>query len=285
MRGHGTPRAPHYCGRDPLATVPVDPLLRAAPVVIDPISIAWPVVIVCIAAFVAGGFVKGVVSIGMPLAALPLFTFVIDVPAAVSLLLIPILVSNMAQGFEGPGTTALLRRFLPLIIGLSIGTFIGSAMLAWLDQKHLLLLVGGFAGAAAIISLANPRLTVPANAERWVSAPVGLASGVIGGMSTLFGPVLTVYLIGLKVTREDFVKGMSLLYLVGVVCLLIGGVTQKTTGAFELVLSALGVIPVYAGMLMGRAVRKRIDPDVFRKLVLGFLLLTGANMVRQGLGF
>jgi uncharacterized protein len=253
--------------------------------VIDQINAIWPVVLVCAAAFVAGGFVKGVISIGMPLAALPLFTFVIDVRTAVGLLLLPILVSNVVQGFEGPGTYAFLRRFFPLIACLVLGSFIGSAMLASLDQKQLLLLVGGFAAAAAILSLTNPQLAMLAHGERWLSPLVGFASGVIGGMSTLYGPVLIVYLIGLKLPRDEFVKGMSLLYLIAATCLLIGGLSQKTAGTFELAMSAVGVIPVYAGMLIGRAVRKRINPDIFRKLVLSFLLITGVNMIRQGIGF
>jgi uncharacterized membrane protein YfcA len=253
--------------------------------VTESILAVWPVVLVCAAALLIGGFVKGVVSIGMPLAALPLLSFVIDVPTAVSLLMIPILVTNVAQGFEGPGTTAMLRRFLPLIVCMMAGSFVGSALLASLDQKRLLLLVGCFAVMAATTSLSNPRLTVPARGEVWLSAPVGFAAGVVGGMSTLYGPVLIAYLIGLKLARDEFVKCIALLYLVGAFCLLIGGVSQKVAGPFELAMSTLGVIPVYAGMRIGQAVRRRIDPDIFRKLILGFLLLTGANMIRQGLGF
>lgn len=252
---------------------------------IDPLIAAWPVVLVCTAAFFTGGFVKGVVSIGMPLAALPLFSFVVDVQTAVGLLMIPILVTNVAQGLEGSGTMALLRRFLPLIACLIVGSFIGSAMLASLDQKKLLLLVGSFAMLAAITSLTNPRLAIPPSAERWLSAPVGFTAGFIGGMSTLYGPVLIVYLIGLGVQRDAFVKCISLLYLVAAVCLLVGGVSQNVAGPFELAMSTLGLVPVYAGMRIGQAVRKRIDPDLFRKLVLGFLLITGVNMIRQGLGF
>jgi uncharacterized protein len=261
------------------------PPFARRPVVIDHINAIWPAVLVCTAAFAVGGFVKGVVSIGMPLAALPLFTFVVDVRTAVGLLLLPILVSNVVQGFEGPGTYAFLRRFLPLIACLVLGSFIGSAMLASLEQKQLLLLVGSFAAVAAILSLMNPRLAIPAHGERWLSPPVGFASGVIGGMSTLYGPILIVYLIGLKLPRDEFVKGMSLLYLTAAVCLILGSLSQKTAGTFEFAMSAVGIIPVYFGMLVGRAVRKRINPDIFRKLVLGFLLITGVNMIRQGMGF
>ena len=245
----------------------------------------WPVVLACAAAFVVGGVVKGVISIGLPMVGLPLLTLVVDVPTAVGLLLVPILVSNLVQAIEGPGTLMLLRRFWLLIVCMTVGTFIGGAMLARLDQKWLLLLVGTFAVLSSINALLNPSIAVSPRAERWLAAPVGFVAGVIGGMSTLFGPILAIYIISLKLPRDVFVKCISVLYTVAAVCLLVSGVSQKTAGASELMLSALAMIPVYAGMFIGQRIRKRTDPDLFRKLVLAVVLVTGANMVRQGLGF
>ena len=244
-----------------------------------------PVVLVCAAAFITGGVVKGVTAIGMPLVGLPLLTLVVDVPTAVGLLVVPILASNVVQGLEGSGTLMLLRRFSTLILCLLIGIFIGTAMLARLEQSQLLLVVGLFAVAASLAALLNPSLTIPTWAERWLAPPAGLAAGVVGGMSTLVGPILAVYLIGLKLPRDVFVKCMGLLYTITGICLLVGGLSQGMAGPTTLMLSALGIIPVYAGMVIGQRIRARIDPDLFRRLVLAIVLLTGANMLRQGLGF
>lgn len=246
---------------------------------------SWPIVLACTAAFVAGGVVKGVISVGLPMVGLPLLTLVVDVPTAVGLLLVPIFLSNLVQAIEGDGTLALLRRFAVLIVCMVAGTFIGTALLARLDQKILLLVVGLFAVLASINALLNPRIAVTPSAERWLAAPVGFVSGIIGGMSTLFGPILAVYVISLKLPRDAFVKCISVLYTVAAACLLVAGVSQKIAGAYELVLSTLAMIPVYAGMRVGRRIRDKTDPELFRKLVLGVVLITGANMVRQGLGF
>jgi uncharacterized membrane protein YfcA len=50
-------------------------------------------------------------------------------------------------------------------------------------------------------------------------------------------------------------------------------------------LSALGMIPVYAGMRIGLRIRHRIDPERFRMIVLAVVWLTGANMIRLGFGY
>jgi uncharacterized protein len=243
------------------------------------------VILALVAAFAFGGLVKGVISIGLPLVGLPLLTFVVDVKTAVGLLLVPVFLSNLLQAIEGKGTLALLRRFWLLILCIAVGTYFGTAMLTWLDPKRLLLIVGSFAVAASLVTLFTPHLALSPRAERWLAAPVGLAAGVVGGMSTLFGPVLVVYVIGLRLPTDVFVKGISLLYTIAMGCLIVGGVSRGAAGPTEFFFSALAMIPVYAGMLIGRRVRARINPELFRRLVLATVLVSGANMVRQGLGF
>ena len=244
-----------------------------------------PVILACAAAFAVGGVVKGVISIGLPLVGLPLLTLVLDVPTAVSLLLVPIFASNLVQALEGEATLVLLRRFWLLILCLVVGTFFGTLLLTRLDQKQLLLLVGTFAVAASLVTLFNPRLAIPPRAERWLAPPVGLAAGVIGGMSTLFGPILVVYVIGLKLPRDVFVKCISLLYTIAIFCVIAGGAARGIAGPAAFLVSALAMLPVYVGMVAGRRIRDRVEPELFRRLVLATVLLTGANMMRQGLGF
>lgn len=251
----------------------------------DQFQFFWPVVLACVAAFIAGGVVKGVISIGLPMVGLPLLTFAVDVTTAVGLLMVPVFLSNLVQAFEGGGTRVFLRRFAILIVCMIAGTFVGVSMLARLDQKLLLILVGIFSVASSLTSLLHPSLAVTPAAERWLSAPVGFVAGIIGGMSTLYGPVLVIYVMGLKLGRDDFVKAISMLYTIAAFCLLVGGVSSGAATPRTLLLSALAMVPVYAGMLIGRRLRSRLDPEIFRKLVLGVVLLTGANMVRQGLGF
>jgi uncharacterized membrane protein YfcA len=191
----------------------------------------------------------------------------------------------VVQAFEGKGTLAQVRRFGPLIAAVAIGIFTGTALLTRLDQKVLLLVVGAFSIATSLTVVFKPNLAIAPSAERWLAVPVGLAAGVIGGMSTLFGPILTVYIIGLKLERDDFVKAISLVYTAAAGCLLVGGVSQGAAGPLVLVASTICMIPVYVGMLIGRRVRDHLDAALFYRLVLAVVFLGGANMVRQGLGF
>jgi uncharacterized membrane protein YfcA len=247
---------------------------------------SWlPTILACAAALLLAGVVKGVISVGLPLVGLPLMMLAVDVQTAVSLLMVPLVLSNLLQAVEGEGTMALLRRFWPLILCLIAGTFVGTALFARLDQHLLLLTIGTLAIVFSSLSILRPDLGVETHHERWFGPPVGFAAGVIGGMSTLFGPILSVYVVGLKLPRDVFVKAISLLYLIAAACLTLGGTAQGTAGWREISLSVLAMIPVYGGMLIGQRLRHRIDPEQFRLLVLGVVWLTGVNMIRVGLGY
>jgi uncharacterized protein len=248
--------------------------------------ISWmPVILACGVALLLSGVVKGILSLGLPLVGMPLLTLVVDVPTAVGILMVPLVLSNLIQAIEGRGTVAMLKRFWPVIIFLIGGTFIGTALFAALDRHVLLLAVGVLAIILSTFSIMQPHVSIPRNMEPWLGPPVGLVAGVIGGMSTLFGPLLAVYVVGLKLPRDDFVKAISLLYLIAAVCLTLGGTAQGTADAKVLTWSAIAMIPVYGGMLIGQRVRRYVNPDQFRLLVLGVVWLTGANLIRMGLGF
>lgn len=257
----------------------------AGATMLDQIQANLPGILGCIGAFMVGGTVKGVLGIGLPVVGLPLLLFSVDLKTAVGLFMVPLILSNVVQGLEGRGTLAVIRRFSVLLVCMIIGIVIGTALLATLDRSVLLLSVGAFVIVLTSATALQPSVVIAPSVERWLGPPVGLVSGVVGGMSTLIGPILAVYVVGLGIQRDMFVKTMSLIYTIGSLTLLAGNLAHGTVNGPILILSALAMIPVYGGMLIGRAIRKRTDPKVFRALVLAAIWFAGANMIRQGLGY
>jgi len=244
-----------------------------------------PTILACAATMLVAGMVKGVIALGLPLVGLPLLMMAVDVQTAITLLMVPLVLSNLLQAIEGEGTPALLRRFWPILLSLGLGTFVGLALFAALDRHVLLLTIGALAIVFSTASLLQPNLVVPPHAEYWLGPPVGFVAGVLGGMSTLFGPPLAIYVVGLRLPRDTFVKVISIFYTTASSFLLLGGATQGVAQPRQLLLSLLAMIPVYAGMRIGQRIRRYIDPERFRLLVLAVVWLTGANLIRTGLGW
>src|SRR4029453_13789333 len=104
-----------------------------------------PTILACSGAFLVAGTVKGVIALGLPLVGLPLLMLAVDVQTAITLLMVPLVLSNLLQALQGGGTTALLRRFWPVLVTLGIGTVVGLALFSVLDRHVLLLTIGALA--------------------------------------------------------------------------------------------------------------------------------------------
>jgi DNA-binding CsgD family transcriptional regulator/PAS domain-containing protein len=85
------------------------------------------------------GVMKGIIGVGMPIVALPLLSMLIDVRAAVMLLSMPLILSNIPQAIEGGETVACFMRLIPVLLGMMPGWALRSEML----EKTLDALVAG----------------------------------------------------------------------------------------------------------------------------------------------
>jgi hypothetical protein len=67
------------------------------------------------AIFVVAGTVKGIVGLGLPTIAMALLTALMTPPRAAAILVIPALLTNVWQTWNGPTLMALLRRLWPML--------------------------------------------------------------------------------------------------------------------------------------------------------------------------
>src|SRR5215204_6415799 len=90
-----------------------------------------------IVALTAAGAAKGLIGVGMPIVAVPLVSHFVDLPAAVALLSIPLILSNLRQAAEGGGTIVAVGRLMPVLAGFCGGIVIGVSLLISLDGAWL----------------------------------------------------------------------------------------------------------------------------------------------------
>jgi uncharacterized membrane protein YfcA len=213
-------------------------------------------------AFVVGGLVKGLLGVGLPLVVVPLLALVIPSPKAIALMGIPILLSNVWQAVDGGHGRYALRRFATLIVPMVIATALTVRLTLGLDVATLDTLVACALLLAIVLMAWHPKLDVDPRRERYWSAVVGTLSGAMGGVSSLLGPLLITYLVALRLTREQFIGSISIMYLAGALGVL---------GPAELVMSALALAPMFVGMWVGKRARQHVSEALFRRLLLGFL--------------
>jgi uncharacterized membrane protein YfcA len=77
----------------------------------------------------------------------------------------------------------------------------------------------------------------------------------------------------LKLSREQFIGSISIVYLAASVPMYGAMLWYERFGWAEVGLSALGLIPMFLGLKIGKALRHRLSEEMFRKLLLIYLFV------------
>ena len=236
------------------------------------------------AVFLLAGVVKGVLGIGLPLITIPMLATTIGPITAMALLAVPTFAINLVQTVQSGYMGDAFRRFwtaFPLaIIGVIISV---SLLLTTLDRGALMILVGVVVVLIAVSQLMSFTFNIPQRAERWCTPLVGLASGLLGGVTSFLGPLMVMYLVALRVEKDQFVGAIALFYMIAGVPFYIGLGMNGYFGWMVFWASCGATIMIWLGVLVGQRLRARASSDLFRKLVLGLLIVIGANMIRKGM--
>jgi len=232
------------------------------------------------AALVLGGMVKGIVSIGVPLVAMPILSQFLPIKQAVLLLSMPIILGNIPQALEGGQLWQTTRRLAAPLIGTVLGNIVGVTVLVSLAPHHAQAVAGACLVAASLLLLASPRLTL---APAWVK-PVGFVLGfgaaLMESVASIPGPLLAMYLIASGATGKAFTKQIAIILVVSILTLIAAfGGNGHHASAGDLLISALASVPVVVGLVIVRPVRDKLPPAAFRVVVLLAVLAAATQMV------
>lgn len=223
--------------------------------------------------------VKGALGFGFPLIAVPISANFIGVRTTVVLIAVSVVFSNFFVLLRGGGRLEDARRFGGLLASVIVGTVIGALLLDRLDPATLALIVGITTLLFATLGLLNIAPEISARAQAYTGPTVGLASGVMGGTTGIFAPLIAAYMHSLRLGKRTFVFWLTVAFFVG-------GVTQTLSyyrlGLYTTTMLWYAVatfIPVIAGTQVGFWVQDRLPTETFRRLVLLLVLASGLNLV------
>ncbi|MEO1775764.1 MAG: sulfite exporter TauE/SafE family protein [Pseudomonadota bacterium] len=250
---------------------------------IDALDLSAPAALGVLAAFFAGGLMKGGLGFGLPLVTISITPFFVPVDLAIALNAAVLPFVNMLQVWQAGTLGETLRRYWPLILMLSLTMPIGVLLGLAVSAEGLTLALGLAITAFTLFQWVNPRLVLPQRLERPIGAGVGVVAGICGGLTSINGPFFVLYLVGLGVERRVMMSAL------GVFFLLTGVLLSGSFAAVGLLdgprlLAALAcLLPAFAGMAAGNRLARRVPQEAFRRIVLSGLLLLGLNITLRGL--
>lgn len=234
------------------------------------------------ATFLLAGFVKGVIGLGMPTIAIALLSLGMGLPAALQIIVVPTLVTNIWQALAGDGLIRLARRFATLLAGLVAGVWIGYALLFRSHPKAMTAVLGGAIIAYALSGLFRRPLVPRIRRERIASPTIGVATGILAGATGNLSMPALAYFDRLKLPRNELVQMLGITFTLGTAAL---GVSVAGHGDYQrtlLLASALAVVPAVCGMLLGQRIRGRLPETTFRRALYVGLGVVGIHLVWKG---
>ena len=235
----------------------------------------FEVVVLVVLVFFVAGTIKGLIGFGLPTVSIAILAAFLGLIEAMTLMLLPSLITNLFQGLAGKYLIGLIRRYWSMFIFGAVFTWLSSSLLSTGHAATFAVILGVVLTLYGLSSLYSLQLPSPGSRERWISPLVGMVSGGITGITGIFLVPAVGYLQALRMERDELIQAIGLWVTIATLSL---AFSLKDHDLFsnELgLLSLTAVLPALLGMWVGRVLRPRLSESAFRHLFFAALILLG----------
>ncbi|MFQ5684122.1 MAG: sulfite exporter TauE/SafE family protein [Candidatus Binatia bacterium] len=224
-------------------------------------------------------YVKGTTGMGFPLIATPMVALLLDIRVAIVILIIPNILMDITQIFRRGFPSAVFQRFAWLFLLTIIGVFLGTKVLVilplWILNLALGIMVLGFVAS----NLSRFGIHVSPLWEPVFSPVAGLISGFLNGVTNAGGPALAIYLYSLNLSKTEFIKSISSIFLITKISQLVAVSTWNLFAPQTLYLSLEVTLFVLLGFYAGLKTQDRVNQQTFNRALLTFMCVMGVTLV------
>ena len=243
---------------------------------LDQISIVVILFSLCL-----GGFTKGVISWGFPVISLPILTIVLPPTSALFLLFFPIIFANIREiNFKSLDS---YKKLIPFSIGIFSGILIGSYIFHNTKSEIISIAIGITIIIFAFINYKGVKINETLVYNKLFALVYGLFSGVIGGMTTVLGPLMIIYLVSLNLSKEKFSQNVSFLVFATLIPLYLMFFIYQKVVTNDFIVTFLALIPAMLMQYLGLKIRDKIPQQIFKNLTLIFLTFIGLLVLYKNL--
>jgi uncharacterized membrane protein YfcA len=216
------------------------------------------------AAFVNGAIGYGFSSLTVPIG-LVFYTNRVLNPAIV---VVEVVINLYVLFINRDGVPAVLRRVVPILVGLMPGIAVGAVILASVQPGWIKL--GTYAAILPLILTQAAGWRRPIRSQWPVGLPFGAALGILYSVTTISGPPLAILFNNQGLVKNEFRAGLAL---VRVAESSVTAVVYFHLGLFVIESQGLllAIIPsVVVGIPLGAYAIRRLDAETFRRICMSF---------------
>ncbi len=245
----------------------------------DPVTL----LLIAAAVYFFAGIIKGTLGIGFPTAAVSMLAQFTDARTAITIVIMPMLFTNVWQVIRGRQFLSVIRQVWLLLLCMLIFIAIFGQLSSIVRADVLAVVLGSIVAFYALYSLFAQPMVLPEKWDTPAQVSAGVAAGIMGGMVSVWAPPILIYLSARRLPKDLFVATAGVILLLGTIVLLLSYVQSGVLGYGLFLCSMLLIAPSLSGFTVGETIRKHLSAKRFERLLLWFFFIMGLNLIRRAI--
>jgi len=228
-------------------------------------------------------FIKGSLGLGFSTICLAILANMIELKTAISIVLLPSLISNLIVMFDAGQWRSSVKLFWLLLLMNVPGMLIGFQLLRQPDNTASVVILSFVLLIYGLWGLRNTQFRLADKLINRLNPFIGFSTGIVNGAtgSQIF-PVMP-YLLSLNISKEQLILTINLSFTLNSLIMLSFLGYMGTLDVQSAFTYALGVIPVSLGVWYGNRLRKRMSDERYRKLAMLLIVALGCVLLSRNI--
>lgn len=229
--------------------------------------------------FLAGGMVKGLIGVGLPTVTLTLLSFVFDIKDSISIILIPVILTNLYQMLDGNSLKEIIGEVKFFLIGSFLFIFPGFYFLTILKSDTILAILALLLIINSFMSLMKYEIKLKNYKSKAIQLGIGSLTGITTGVTSIYTMPFIFLIQSLNYSKNKVIQLMGLSFFIFACMQLILFSSHGMLDFDKLSISLLACLPILAGVYFGTALRKKISETLFKTLFNIMLVVMGSLLI------
>ncbi len=242
-------------------------------------NIDYVTLIQVILIFLSGGIVKGLIGVGLPTVTLTLLSFVFDIKESISIILIPVILTNFYQMLDGKYLVNIIKEVKTFLFGSILFIFPGFYFLVILKSDVILFFLASLLILNSIFSLIKYEIKIKNYKSHFFQFSIGSMTGLTTGVTSIYTMPFIFLIQSLNYSKDKLIQLMGLSFFIFACMQFILFTSYGMIDLEKLILSIIACIPILSGVYFGAILRKKISEELFKMLFNIMLVLMGSLLI------
>ena len=229
--------------------------------------------------FFVGGVVKGLIGVGLPTVTLTFLSFIFDIKLSISIILLPIILSNLYQMIDGKYLKQIINDTKFFHISAFLFIFPGFYFLLLLNSNTILIILAVILILNSFLGLVKYEIRFKNFKSKYYQFFIGSTTGLVTGVTGIYTMPFIFLIQSLQYTKNKVIQLMGFTFFI-LACtqfLLFG--LNDLINIKILILSSIACIPIIIGVYLGKTLRIKISEVIFKLLFNLMLIIMGSLLI------